>query len=372
MLLFLFLINLLIVNRTKSIFVAVAGVINLLFFVEVIFVDFFFGMDFSPKSILFSERERALSIVLTITLLFLYFFTRREYDLQKIRFNNYGFLLNLLVFMTVVLFVYYNMYQRYGGIGNFKEFSEYRSPIQDYILIFLIYVVLLFSNKYFAVVNLILMAICFLAIGERFRMVTALIPLMLVFFRFSAAHVKLLAIPAYVFAILIDNLRSSSDGVMYHISHFGSVVISSMKFEGFIDELSTGEKMEYYYNLYIGNFIPSILLNEYDIRKVGVDVLDVPGGGYYVYISYLLGGVIGFLFFIFFILTVVNFIQSISYSNYKNTLSVIPIIFFISWPKFLMYSPYLLTRFSVIFILISLILIVFFGNKGGLKWSTRN
>lgn len=360
--LFLFLVNVYIFFRSKNIFLLLIVAVNLFYFVEVVYVQQIFGSPFSNKSNLIGwSFLLELALVHTFLASFLFFTTSRKIGIPRFIKADKIRLLDIFLFFIILSFSFYLILSRGDALLNYKAYVGLRSPVEDYLIFILIFFTAVFRPSKLVIFSWVILALVFAAIGERYRFLSCAIVVFLYFREFNSMSFKILFVPAYMFSVLIDVLRTIVIPAGFHISHFGAVTVSTFMISEYVESSSSLDNVAYFGDMLLGSLIPSSFLNEeFSLRYVGSNSLNVPGGGYYVYLSYVLVGVFGPLLYGTFISFLCAVSSLVERKRLNHLFSFFPVILFLSLGKFIMYSPYMIFRFTVPFLVTSLLLTLIF------------
>ncbi|WP_299061917.1 hypothetical protein [uncultured Polaribacter sp.] len=287
----------------------------------------------------------------------------------KLTFNNFKIkkTYSNLDFIKSLVIIFYGLFLIYDkGLrvsGAFVDFRGDRSILEDYIaIIFLVFFISSRASK-FLIVAFAIISISYLMAGERMRMFIYGGTIFVYLYRNKLFLLKLGLPIAYIFAEIISVFRSSTSfGVRdsgYFVSHFGSVTVSSLYLDEFTSVLPFTEKIQYYFGIIIGNFIPSSTIPKgFDIRGDLLGKFEIPGGGWFT--SFILSTSNWYIY----ILTIIMICLLLRHMMNKKSLVTNYMIFFIiiTSPRWFMYSPYLIFRFSIYAVL--LLTPILLINKG--------
>ena len=344
--------------KSKNIVITTLLFFLMLFYIEVVLVDIFFGVGFSEKASKLSQKDLVISI-LTLFVFILYVF---NYNINtnfefKHRFNKFK-LIDIFFFLIILGFTSYLYYTK--GIrfdASYSELAKSRLPIEDYAMLAIILVLYLSKGRYLITFAVLVLVSSYFFAGERLRMFVYLFALYMMFSKNqNSNYFRAGLFAAFGLAMLISMLRSnfaSSD--LYHISHFGGVTISSMYLLDYVQNLDFLEKTQYFFGILLGNLVPSSFLPfDFDIRRSLSDYTTVPGGGWLPIWVFATGGYFGFIVFTT-ILAV--FIRKLSFkiqTNANNAYLLFFIYFVATLSRWFMYTPYQVIRFPLYILLMYL------------------
>lgn len=326
----------------------------ILYLLNVITVVRIFDLQFSPSQDKFESIELVTLSLLIFLIISWFSIGKIELNFDKLYIKNHD---NALDYFKGLLIIFYSIYLIYDKgfrlTGGFLDYVGQRDIYEDYIaLIFLIFFISSRASK-FLIFSFLIISLSYFLAGERMRMFIYLGTIIIYLYSKRLVLIKFGLIFAYCFAEIISLLRSQTDFASHEsgafVSHFGSVTISSLYLGEFTSILSFTEKLKYFFGIFLGNFLPSSLLpSGFDIRSDLFASYTIPGGGWFT--SFLLYSSNWFVY----ICILILLFQIIKYAIKDNSLKAQYFLFvmLITAPRWFMYSPYLIFRFSIYSLLI--------------------
>ena len=189
-----------------------------------------YNKEFSPHFENFSLIKNEFLFFLVSFTILIYTISEKELFINKIEFQKTlrrdELIIEFILFLSIICFSFFNLNDRF--FIDYKLSIISRTPIEEFVLFIFVIIILLKKKSIFASqINLLILTITFAALGERYRMLIPLIALFLTVSNLKSSHIKFGFIPLYLFGLLIDDLRYSTDVNDYHITHFGSIVVST-------------------------------------------------------------------------------------------------------------------------------------------------
>jgi hypothetical protein len=360
--------------KSKNIIVTLIIFFYMAFLVNVTLVDLMFeSKGFSPRADLFdsiSLIEQILSIFVFIVFIVNYKIDTNIVFIRRTDTRIWDFILFIAI---VILSVYLYQIKGMRLDGSFSDSKNLRFIIEDYLYVIIAAAVIYFRAGKIVLLSVFILAMIYMLGGERMRMFVLLGS---IYFAITdKQHGLKFKIGLFVvlgLAISIDILRSIGvEAVDYHISHFGSVTISSQYLIEFMEGLTVEKKIDYLHGILLANFIPSSLLSEgFDIRRDLFQYANIPGGGWLPVWFYGLFGYFGLVVFSVVFSLLIRFIslkldaykdkgEKFGYCPKMHLYGVFFVVLVTTLPRWLMYTPYQVLRFPLyaVIILLSLYLI---------------
>ena len=337
----------------------------MVFYVEVVFVDTFFGLDFSPQADKFDSLNLmtlSVSVFVAISYIFTYRInTNFNFESRLWKYKDS----DLIIFVLISLIAAYLTVTK--GIrlsGSFVDYAGERSVLEDYLFPIIVVLLVISKARFFVVVGVLLLSLSYFLAGERMRMFVYLFTIFLLFSKKQNSNLfKTLLFFALSSAMIMSLFRSGlSFSEEYHVSHFGSVTVSSMFYMDFIAEKNIFEKISYFIGIIAGNIIPSSwLLEGFDVRRDLFASKNIPGGGWLPVWFYGIFGMTGLVSFSLSFACCIR-VMSLRLQKFVSGVDEMVVIFFITFvatlPRWFMYTPYQLIKFPLYSVL------VYLGLKG--------
>lgn len=319
----------------------------ILYLINVIVVFKFLDIPFSPSQSKFGSFELITSSLLAFVMISWFSFGKIKMKIDKLYIKNRSTALDYLKGSIIIIYSIYLFYSKGFRLGGeFLDYAGQRDIYEDYIaLVFLIFFISSRASKFLVLSFLTISASYFFA-GERMRMFIYIGSVCIYFYSNRLVIIKIGLIFAYLFAEIISLLRSTSDFGLNEsgsfVSHFGSVTVSSLYLDNFTSILSTAEKVQYFFGIILGNFLPSSLLPlGFNIRGDLSAAFTIPGGGWFP--SYLLLTSNWFVYICFSVILCLFIRRLLNINSLKSQYMLF--ILLITTPRWFMYSPYLIFRF---------------------------
>ena len=350
--------------KSKNLIYILLNVFVILYVINVIVVFKVLDISFSPSQSKFNSIQLITSSLLVFVIISWFSFGKIKMKFDKLHVKYRSTALDYFKGSIVIMYSIYLIYSKGFRLrGEFLDYAGQRYIYEDYIaLIFLVFFISSRASK-FLVFSFFVISFSYFIAGERMRMFIYLGTVITYLYSNRLVFVKVGLIFAYCFAEIISLFRSQVDFGLREsgsfVSHFGSVTISSLYLKDFTSILTSIEKIKYFFGIILGNFLPSSLLPAgFNIRGDLSAAYTIPGGGWFPSFILLSSN------WLVYVCVSVLVCQIIRYILYKNSLKSQYFLFIllITTPRWFMYSPYLIFRFSL-YVLLILYFIKIFKNE---------
>jgi len=340
--------------KSKNISTTLIVFLTILYFIEVVFVEFFFQQIFSVKANKFTTLDHVTySIVIFVSVFYIFNANLKDNfqtDIRVLSFKKIDFF--GLVFMTL-LFIYLYYDRVIFNLGDYHLIANSKSSLVEYMILMCTVILYLSKCRILILGPYIALIILFFISGERLIMFSQMFVLYLIFKERLKFNFKFLLFFAFFLAMIIDFYRSVNYGstdLDIHMSHFGELTISSMYLVDYTESLTFFDRFEYLIGIMIGNIFPSSFLPiNFDIKRILISNINIPGGGWLPIWFYSLGGYV-MVFFISIIISYFNLLvhNRILINNIvQDKMFIAYLIFTTSMINWYMYSPYQIFKFTI-------------------------
>lgn len=345
--------------RSKNTLTTLLVFLVIMHFLEVVFVELFFGKEFSTKAGMFDSLNIVGNCLFVFVIIF-YFFNGRLSDVKSFDYTIMRFrrvdVIPFLLMSSYAVFIYYN-----SVIVNSLDYhliSEGSLPIDEYLIVLFTVMLICSKSRFLVLFSFILIAVIYGYTGERLKFLVMLYTTYLLLKDSYNVRVpfKVLVLFALFFAIFLDIVRSQDVGSQteaIHMSHFGELSITSMYLLDFTSDHSLLERTQAFAGIFLGNLIPSSLMPAgFDIKRMLSYQTDVPGGGWLPVWFFAVAGYFGVIV----ISLMISILGRIFVKSLNNMVSMhkrkeFMFLCFISFNSsaviWFMYSPYVVFKFII-------------------------
>lgn len=355
-------VSILMFLKSRNIIVTLLVFFLLLFYVQVAFSELFFGVDFSPSAYKFDHFSHVYySITIFVFIIYaLNYNINTNFDF-KTRFVHFKGI-DVLLFLMIAGLAFYLLLTKGIRIdGSFTEHTDARSVLEDYLFLPVIVLLVVSKGRFLVVLSVCILILSYFLAGERMRMFVYVFILYFMFVKDqNSNYFRLSLFVGLGLAMLLSLFRSSFNiSGEYHVTHFGSVTISSMYLMDYVEQMAFVDKLKYFLGIILGNIIPSSILPAgFDIRNDLFKYADIPGGGWFPVWFFSLAGLVGLSTISIIIASLIRMLslKVNKYSSYSNKpITLFFMVFVATLPRWFMYTPYQILRFPLY------IVIVYFG-----------
>lgn len=345
--------------RSRNTLTTLIVFLVLMHFVEVVFVKLLFSKEFSVKANMFNNVNE-VGFILFIFCSIFYFFNGSLKDKMPLINTILSFkpidIFSFILMSGFCLFIIYDSV--FINFLDYHKISQNSSPVDEYFIIIFSIILVCSKCRLLVIFPFLLIGLIYVYTGQRMK---SLIILYTVYLMLKDSYKYVISFKVLIFAALLiamisDIMRSQGISVNtqdVHMSHFGELSVTSLYLIEFTENFTLLERIKAISGIFLGNLIPSSFLPDgFDIKRMLVSEIDVPGGGWLPVWFYSLAGYPGVVLIAVIVSSMGAFLHcSLIHVPSKLINDHLMRVFFIIFNStsviWFMYSPYVFVKFII-------------------------